>query len=331
MYTTTKESNTIQERRQEFYYYKKQKNIIYNQYNYHYNILLEWLNYIENKYSHLDIYQRKRQMIYFLTFLEKNKIYDLKSINKNTVIKYINTYKYYFRKQTIKNYNKHLRVILRFLFEFKYISNDLSIYVPTIKIPKNNNIPSAWSKNDIEKIFDKIDLNTSVGKRLYLVLLLSIRYGLRSVDIRNLKFEDIDWNNKKIHIIQSKTKKELSFNLLSDVSDALIDYIKNARPKSTQPYIILTVNGDYIDHYNFHKELKQTINLTDINYKNKKIGIHSMRHTLASSLLKENIPLNIISTILGHSSISSTTAYIKIDQNQLSKCCLFLEEVIIDE
>lgn len=52
-----------------------------------------------------------------------------------------------------------------------------------------------------------------------------------------------------------------------------------------------------------------------------------MRHTLASSLLKENIPLPIISTILGHSNTSSTTIYLKIDKEKLLKCCLSLEEV----
>ena len=331
MSTTLNEQKEF-ERKEEFYYYKKQKNIIYNENNYHYNILVEWVKYLEdNSDSQLNVYQQKRHMVYFLNFLENDKIYNLKLINKEVVMKYINNYPYYFRKQTIKNYNKHLRKILRFLFQNNYISKDLSINVPSIKVSRNSDVPSVWSEEELIQIFNQIDMNTSMGKRLYLVLLLSLRYGLRSVDIRNLKFENIDWNNKNITIIQSKTKKEVSFKLLDDVSSALIDYIKNARPKSNQPYIIVTVNGDYIDHYNFHKELKELLQKTNINCKGKKIGIHSMRHTLASLLLKENIPLNIISTILGHDNLSSSTIYTKIDKIQLSKCCLSLKGVIVDE
>ena len=331
MNTTLNEQKEL-ERKENFYYYKKQKNIIYNKNNYHYNILIEWIKFVEeNNDSQLNVYQEKRQIIYFLNFLENNQIYNLKLINKEVIIKYINSYPYYFRKVTIKNYNKHLRKILRFLFQKNYINKDLSVYVPFVKVSRNCDVPSVWSEEELIQIFSQIDMNTPIGKRLYLVLLLSLRYGLRSVDIRNLKFENIDWNNKNITIIQSKTKKEVSFKLLDDVSSALIDYIKNARPKSNQPYIIVTVNGDYIDHYNFYKELKELLQKTNINCKGKKIGIHSMRHTLASLLLKENIPLNIISTILGHNNFSSSTIYTKIDQLQLRKCCLSLKEVIIDE
>ena len=326
MSTTIKEQENII-RKEDFYYHKKLKNIVYGENNYHYHILEQWLE--NDNFSPSHIYQRKRHMIYFLNFLETNNIYNLKMINKQTIMQYINTYPYYFRKQTIKNYNKYLRYILSFLFQHNYVDSDLSIYVPSVKISRNNNIPSVWNEKELIKIFGQIDLNKSRGKRLYLILLLSLRYGLRSVDIRNLKFENIDWNNKNITIVQSKTKKQVSFKLLDDVSSALIDYIKNERPKSNQPYIILTTSGNYTNHNNFYNEIKNLLKKTDINYKNKKIGIHSMRHTLASLLLKDNIPLNIISTILGHNNLSSSTIYAKVDKVQLSKCCLSLKDVII--
>ena len=55
---------------------------------------------------------------------------------------------------------------------------------------------------------------------------------------------------------------------------------------------------------------------------NKKKGMHSLRHTLASRLLAENTPLPIISDILGHASTESTAVYLKVDIQQLRQCAL---------
>jgi integrase len=55
---------------------------------------------------------------------------------------------------------------------------------------------------------------------------------------------------------------------------------------------------------------------------NKKKGMHSLRHTLASRLLAEHTPLPIISDILGHVSTDSTAVYLKVDVNRLRECAL---------
>ena len=59
----------------------------------------------------------------------------------------------------------------------------------------------------------------------------------------------------------------------------------------------------------------------------KKKGMHSLRHTLASRLLAENTPLPIISDILGHISTDSTAVYLKVDVDKLRECALNPEGV----
>lgn len=329
---TTKNEQLNDIRKEEKYYYAKQKPIVYSEGNHYYNVLMEWKSYlIENGYSKENIYQSQRHAIYFFDFLEKQNILDLKTIDTSVVLMYIGNYQSYYRMQTVKNYNKYLRLILRFLFFKGYVEKDLSIFVPCIKTSKYDTIPSVWEKDDIQKIFNSIDLNSKYGKKIYLVLLLSIRYGLRAIDIRNLKFENIDWNNKKITLIQSKTKNEISFPLLPEVYNALVDYIKNSRPKTDERFIIVKSDGKPISHYNFHLGIQKLLEKANINTQNKKRGIHSLRHTLASSLLRENTPLPIISAILGHANTSSTSIYLKVNQNQLTRCCLTLKESNSDE
>ena len=59
----------------------------------------------------------------------------------------------------------------------------------------------------------------------------------------------------------------------------------------------------------------------------KKEGMHSLRHTLASRLLSENTPLPTISDILGHISSDLTAVYLKVDVSKLRECALGPEGV----
>ena len=56
-------------------------------------------------------------------------------------------------------------------------------------------------------------------------------------------------------------------------------------------------------------------------------GLHSLRSTLARNMLESKTPLPVISEVLGHQSIHTTSIYLKIDLDGLRKCALDPEEV----
>lgn len=60
---------------------------------------------------------------------------------------------------------------------------------------------------------------------------------------------------------------------------------------------------------------------------NSSKGLHILRHSLASELIRQGESYNTVSTILGHASIGSTNAYTHIDVDGLFKCALELTEV----
>ena len=60
----------------------------------------------------------------------------------------------------------------------------------------------------------------------------------------------------------------------------------------------------------------------NIDYSNKHHGTHSLRHSLASNLLKDNTPITTISSVLGHSTIKTTQKYLTIDVNNLKELSL---------
>jgi site-specific recombinase XerD len=63
------------------------------------------------------------------------------------------------------------------------------------------------------------------------------------------------------------------------------------------------------------------------NWEDKKHGPHSLRHSLATNMLKQNVAIPIISTILGHQSTEATKTYIRVDIPKLRLCSLPVPEL----
>lgn len=72
----------------------------------------------------------------------------------------------------------------------------------------------------------------------------------------------------------------------------------------------------------FFETINKYMKLADISINNRKHGLHSMRHSMASNLLKHNTPLPIITGILGHENTNTTRLYLCIDIEQLRSVAL---------
>lgn len=134
-----------------------------------------------------------------------------------------------FSKQTRAAMLRTVRFFMKHCYEHHYHPHDLSEQVPRIHYDKYSTIPSSYSKQEVEHILSSVDRGNPLGKRDYAILLLLMRLGIRSGDIQNLKFENLDWENEKIHFVQHKTKNPVSLPLLEDVGQAIIDYLKYGR------------------------------------------------------------------------------------------------------
>lgn len=156
------------------------------------------------------------------------------------------------------------------------------------------------------------------------MILLGSRLGLRSADIRNLKFQNIDWDNNKIRIVQIKTGNQLELPLLSAVGEAIIDYVKNGRPPSRYTRIFVGHNYPYetISTDVFYRTVRKYVNMAGVMDNNRVHGTHTFRHSLATALMNNGEQLPTISGILGHSSSESTKYYLGVDFNSLLRCSL---------
>ncbi|KAA6337107.1 Tyrosine recombinase XerD [termite gut metagenome] len=220
-----------------------------------------------------------------------------------------------------------LKFYLRFVFESSYCDKNLTTLIPRIKTPNHKNVPALWSKDEIVKLLSSIDKGSPSGKRDYAVLSLVVQLGIRASDIANLKLDNLKWERKQIEFQQYKTDKKAIYPILNEIGWAIIDYLRYGRPKSTSPYLFLSCNAPYTNLQSsaFGCILHRQMNRCGIRKKEGTVsGMHSLRHALARNLLEQNVPLQVLSEIMGHTSIVSSSPYLRVDIDGLRDCALSL-------
>ena len=260
----------------------------------------------------------------FLSYLKNGGIIDLKKLTLTNIYDYLNSLKDY-SSQTRAVILFTLRDFLKFLYSKDIVSKEVSDVFPVISCNKFETIPSFYTKTKINKLLSCVDRKTRIGKRDYAVLILAIQLGIRAGDIRQLKLENIKWDTGQIEYMQQKTKIPISLPLFENIKYALLDYLKNALPRSRLTNIFVRHRAPFTqfsDRNTFYEIINKYITKTGIATDGKKHGLHSMRHSLASNLLGSNTPMHVITGILGHKDPKSTSLYLRIDIDSLRSVAL---------
>ena len=262
----------------------------------------------------------------FLDYLQQKKIPVIECLTLDLCNGFVKTFAGYSFK-TVEQKVCGMRHFLRFLNTEGYLTNDYASEFHMPPISKSAKIPSAWSVDELRRLLEQIDRNSPIGKRDYAMILLACILGIRIGDIKLLRFGNFDWNKKELSFVQHKTHKELKISLPDAVGWAVIDYIKNGRPKYYETDIVFLKHMPPFDPLGDNDHLQQLIvrymNKAGIRRdKNKHSGFHSLRHSAASMLLDMDTPLPVISSILGHSDIDITGIYLKTDLENLKSCTL---------
>lgn len=275
-----------------------------------------------------DIYRKYATL--FLEHCENTGLTNINDIDEMVINQFILTLTQY-SKSTIKNCLGGLRAFFRYLYMENCIGKNLGDSIIPLKVKSQTRIPSVWQHDEVLKLLSVIDRGNPTGKRDYAMLLIVARLGIRIGDLCNLKFSNIDWSNQRIDFVQGKTQHRISLPLLKDVGWALIDYIQNGRPKIDTPYIFVTHVAPFkeFDQGNRHSRMvRKYMNLAHLTSVNThKCGMHSLRHTLASTMVENREKFSNISATLGHRSEDSTAIYLKTGVELLRDCALEIPEV----
>lgn len=228
---------------------------------------------------------------------------------------------------SLQDRNKYdIKTFLNWTYQNNITKISGDMVLPKIVWHRKNNIRTYYTKKEVTKLLNAIDIRTKQGKQDYLIISLICYLGLRISDIINLKLSNIDFNTNTISIIQYKTDIKLTLPLIDKIKYPLLDYLKNVRPNDANlDYVFITIERPYRQHIelkNHNYIVKNYLIKAGVDINGRKHGFHSLRHSFSSLLLKENISLYSISTILGHQDIKTTMTYLDIDISKLKELAL---------
>lgn len=242
-------------------------------------------------------------------------VYDLSNIQPQDIY-------YVFTKSNDKsNIGRFLKNFLGYLFKSSVLAHDFSGLVPSVR--KRKPIPSVYTKEETELLLSSIDISQYAGKRDYAIILLALRLGIRSGDIVNLKISDIDFQSGVIEFIQKKTHVRQRMEFLPELKYALRTYL-SGRPDTECLNLFLSIRPPFrpITVMAVTSLMIRCMKRSGIITGSRKRGGHALRMTLASELVSEKVPYEVVRKILGHEDTRSMKHYVKFDIEMLRSCAL---------
>jgi site-specific recombinase XerD len=290
-----------------------------------------YLSYLRNV-QHLseNTIRNKNQYLYEFFFYMEKHILSLDNLCIEVMENFFDSMDYSLASR--HNCSSTLRIYFRYAHDNGITSKDNSIFVLNDNYNRHSKIPTTYDEDEIRRIIASVERSSVTGKRDYLILLLAAEYGWRSSDIVGFQFSQIDWDKNVIRFSQHKTAMPVEYPLLSSVGNAIIDYLKHGRPVTDSEEIIVSAEsakkGRPLSTPTVHSIVAKYMHKANIkNWKNKKHGPHSLRHSLATNMLKRNVSMPIISTVLGHQDTESTKVYLKVDVEKLRQCPLSMPRI----
>jgi len=215
-----------------------------------------------------------------------------------------------------------LRSFFRYLRHRGVIATDLAACVPTVPNWSLSTIPRFLPAAAVERILEGCDRTTSVGRRNHTILLLLARLGVRAGEVVGLSLDDIDWSTGQI-TIRGKGGKSAQLPLVNDVGSALSDYLRHDRPRSATRRVFLRHRAPLVGFGN-SSTISSLVRraLKHAGVESAHTGAHVLRHSLATSLLRQGGSLDEIGELLRHQSPNTTAIYAKVDVTALHTLAL---------
>ncbi len=213
-----------------------------------------------------------------------------------------------------------LRSFLRFAYRSSLFDKDFSALVPVRSLRRLASVPRSLPDGCIARLRSGIERSSPAGLRDSAIICLLAIYGVRGVQIRRLRLDDIDWRNERIHFPAAKGGRPIEQHLMPEAGNLLSRYIRFARPRSEHAKIFLTLREPFSPLPGasclsgmVKRRIKQ---LGLVIPDGVSSGTHGFRHAFASRMVGK-IPFKDLVDQLGHRDPASTLIYAKVDLDGL--------------
>jgi integrase/recombinase XerD len=211
-----------------------------------------------------------------------------------------------------------LRMFIRFLIAAGHCAVGFDAAIPTVAHWRLDSLPRYFQPAEVERLIASCDRTTAVGRRDRAILLLLARLGLRAGDIIQLHLSDIDWRGAWIHV-SGKSRRLTRLPLTKEVGRALVSYLQDGRPRTTADAVFVRCRAPFRpfrSHCAISVIVDRALRRAHVSRPSRGAA-HLLRHSVASSMLREGASLHDIAAVLRHRSIQTTQIYAKVDVRML--------------
>lgn len=222
-----------------------------------------------------------------------------------------------------------VRMFLRYLTIEGKCPAELAYALPRLASWSQQSVSPRLPADDVERLIAACDpTDKKVGMRDRAILLLLARLGLRAGDVASLRLSDISWPQATIRVI-GKEEREALLPLPQEVGDAILTYLEFGRPRVGSDHVFLRCYAPFRPFAGGNPiSLIVRRALLRSGIKTPSLGSHILRHSVASEMLHQGIPLYGIASVLRHRSIATTTLYAKVDLDLLRQVAQPWPEVL---
>ena len=213
---------------------------------------------------------------------------------------------------TVSRKLSSLRGFYKFLINREYTTNNPFILIKSPK--KEKKLPRFFYYNELEEMFDSIDLSEPLGQRNRLILEVLYASGVRVSELVNMKTKD--FNGEEIKVLGKGNKERIT--RIGDYAKEVLDlYLSDGYKelnKNNSDYLFLNKNGGKLTTRGVRYILDEVIKNTNVK---KKISPHMLRHSFATHLLNEGCDILSVQELLGHESLTATAIYTHVTTDRL--------------
>ncbi len=282
----------------------------------HLQIYDDYLSFLSETYDNENTRHFYEYGMYsLLQYMHRNSIADTEDLSVEVIYGYLAESK----PERLREILCELRSIFRYLGR-----EDLTSSIAGIHGPRFKRIIPTLTDEELDRIKNVIDQN-AISLRDGAIVLTGLTCGIRACDLIKLKLSDIDWSNETISFRQSKTGNMVCLPLTAAVGNAIARYLCEERPAADNDYLFvrqLAPFNPFTDHASCHAIVTRVFRKAGISKDSRIFGMHMLRHNAASTMVKNQVPIETIAAILGHSSPDTTDIYITTDAERLRECVL---------
>ena len=277
----------------------------------------EFIKYLTNekRYPETTISSYERDLDNYYGYIELKKI-DYKNITKDEIRDYL---KYLDDLNYSKNTVSRILSTLRHFYTYLVTNKEVKInQFKLIRNPKKEKkLPNFLQSDELQKIFDTINIETPLGMRNRLIVELLYASGLRVSELTELKMNDIDISNKEIRVTGKGDKERIVY--FGDYAKKYLElYLKEGRKEllnnKRSDYLLINNLGDNLSTRGVQMVIDDIVKEASLKHN---ISPHALRHTFATDLLNNGADLKSVQELLGHSSLSTTQIYTHITNERL--------------